>query len=133
MVGNWNKSEYGIQQKETFSQYKNIYLLDPVYESHEITWIRSNASLYIHGHSAGGTNLSLVAAMNFGIPIFSFDYVYNRETTKNACMCWKTSEDLNALLTDETIDLPAIAARMKELGTENYTWRIIAKQYNNLY
>ena len=77
MVGNWQKSEYGKTIKEKYSKYPNIHLLEPIYEPHEINWIRSNAALYVHGHSAGGTNPSLVEAMNFGLPILAFDCVYN--------------------------------------------------------
>jgi len=133
MVGNWNKSEYGIELKSKFSQFNNIHLLDPIYESHTINWIRSNASLYIHGHSAGGTNPSLVEAMNFGLPIFAFDCVYNKETTKNECLYWNDVNALTILLQDKSINLETIASKMKELGKDYYTWEKISKQYNQLY
>ena len=80
-VGNWEKSEYGRSLKEKFSVCKNILLLDPIYEPHTVNWLRSNARVYIHGHSAGGTNPSLVEAMNLSLPILAFDCVYNRATT----------------------------------------------------
>jgi putative lipase involved disintegration of autophagic bodies len=48
----------------------------------------------VHGHSAGGTNPSLVEAMNFGLPILAFDCVYNRATTEDKCKYWKTAEDI---------------------------------------
>ena len=133
MVGNWSKSEYGVAQKEKYSQYKNIHLLDPIYESHTINWIRSNASLYIHGHSAGGTNPSLVEAMNLNLPIFAFDCVYNRETTKGECLYWKDSNELLSLLKDDTKNLSEIASKMGILGKELYSWKGIANQYNSLY
>ncbi len=94
MVGNWQKSEYGKEIKEKYSKYPNIHLLEPIYEPHEINWIRSKATLYVHGHSAGGTNPSLVEAMNFGLPILAFDCVYNRATTEDKCKYWKTAEDI---------------------------------------
>ena len=74
-VGNWEKSEYGRSLKEKFSVCKNIHLLAPIYEPHIVNWLRSNAHVYIHGHSAGGTNPSLVEAMNLSIPILAFDCV----------------------------------------------------------
>ena len=101
MVGNWKNGEYGSQLKEQYSKFENIHLLDPIYESHEINWIRSNASLYIHGHSAGGTNPSLVEAMNLGLPILAFDCVYNRATTLDSCLYWKSSEDIISIVNNE--------------------------------
>lgn len=133
MVGNWKNGEYGIQLKEQYSKFSNIYLLDPIYESHTINWIRSNASIYIHGHSAGGTNPSLVEAMNLGLPIIAFDCVYNRATTEDSCLYWKTSEDIVNILKDNNADFNDIAAKMKEIGEREYSWKCIAERYNSLY
>lgn len=133
IVGNWKNSEYGTNLKEQFSKFENIHLLDPIYESHEINWIRSNASLYVHGHSAGGTNPSLVEAMNFGLPILAFDCVYNRATTQDECLYWSTEEDIIDLVNNSESKFDAIAIKMKELGAKEYAWENIAKQYNELW
>ena len=46
--------------------------------------IRSTLSyVYVHGHSAGGTNPSLVEMMHFEKPIIAFDCVYNRATMED--------------------------------------------------
>lgn len=133
IVGNWKNSEYGTNLKEQFSKFENIHLLDPIYESHEINWIRSNASLYVHGHSAGGTNPSLVEAMNFGLPILAFDCVYNRATTQDECLYWSTEEDIIDLVNNSESKFDAIANKMKELGAKEYAWENIANQYNDLW
>lgn len=133
IVGNWKNSEYGTNLKEQFSKFENIHLLDPIYESHEINWIRSNASLYVHGHSAGGTNPSLVEAMNFGLPILAFDCVYNRATTQDECLYWSTEEDIIDLVNNSESKFDAIANKMKELGAKEYAWENIARKYNDLY
>lgn len=132
MVGNWKNGEYGSELKEKYSKFDNIHLLDPIYENHTINWIRSNASVYVHGHSAGGTNPSLVEAMNFGLPILAFDCVYNRETTMNECLYWKNSEDIQYLF-QSIPDLDSIASKMHDIGKKLYSWEKIAEQYNSLY
>lgn len=133
VVGNWKNSEYGENLKDNYSKFENIHLLDPIYESHEINWIRSNASLYVHGHSAGGTNPSLVEAMNLGLPIFAFDCVYNRATTQDECLYWNTEEDIIDLVNNSESKFDAIATKMRELGSKEYAWEKIAKQYNDLW
>lgn len=132
IVGNWQKSEYGKEIKDKYSKYENIHLLEAIYDSHEINWIRSNATLYVHGHSAGGTNPSLVEAMNFGLPILAFDCVYNRATTEDKCLYWKTSEEIKFIL-QKNQNFTSIAINMNETGVRLYTWEKIAKQYNSLY
>ena len=133
IVGNWINSEYGTNLKEKYSSYSNIFLLDPIYESHEINWIRSNASIYIHGHSAGGTNPSLVEAMNFELPILAFDCIYNRATTQDECLYWKSEEDLLELMNNLGIQIKNMASKMKEIGLKEYSWKNIAKKYNLLF
>lgn len=139
IVGNWEKSDYGKSLKEKYSAFQNIHLLDPIYEPHTINWLRSNAALYIHGHSAGGTNPSLVEAMNLGLPILAFDCVYNRATTEEKCLYWKNAEELEREV--EEILRPSaenslrskIARDMKEAGKRLYSWKAIAEKYNALY
>lgn len=132
-VGNWEKSEYGRSLKEKFSACKNIHLLDPIYEGHIVNWLRSNAHVYIHGHSAGGTNPSLVEAMNLSLPILAFDCVYNRATTEEKCLYWKTSEDLQNLMKNESRKFAETSCEMGEAGKRLYSWERIAEQYNALY
>ena len=81
IVGNWERSEFGKRLKNEYSSYKNIRLLNPIYDGHELNLLRSNCKLYIHGHSVGGTNPSLVEAMNLHLPIIAYDVLYNKETT----------------------------------------------------
>lgn len=133
MVGNWKDGEYGLSLRKQYSKFSNIHLLDAIYDNHEINWIRSNAILYIHGHSAGGTNPSLVEAMNLGLPILAFDCIYNRETTFNKCLYWKESQDIVSLITNSTSDFAHIADDMKKIGLNEYSWKIIADKYADLY
>lgn len=83
VIGNWENNEYGKSLKIKYSAYKNIFLYDPIYDQREIDLIRGNATFYVHGHSAGGTNPSLVEAMYLGLPVVSFNVSYNKTTTEN--------------------------------------------------
>lgn len=138
-VGNWERSEYGQFLKEKYSAFSNLHLLDPVYESHTVNWLRSNASLYVHGHSAGGTNPSLVEAMNLCLPILAFDCVYNRATTEDKALYWKTSDDIVCIIIEEKAFsgekacFEEVSSAMKEAGKRLYSWKTIAELYNSLY
>ena len=133
IVGNWHKSEYVDNLKIKYNENKNIILLDPIYEPHTINGIRSNAKVYIHGHSAGGTNPSLVEAMNIGLPIIAFDCVYNRATTNDKCLYWKDKEELIKMITEKEDEFGVIAKDMLKIGKEWYSWEKIAKQYDALW
>lgn len=128
-IGNWNRSEYSRSLKEKYATYQNIHLVDAVYELDELYALRSQCRCYIHGHSAGGTNPSLVEAMFFAKPILAYDVVYNRETTEDKAYYFQTVGQLVNLL--ELSELNGEA--MKEIALRRYTWKYIAKQYEALY
>lgn len=128
-IGNWNYSQYGKELKERYGKCCNIHLLESIYDLDMLFTLRKNASLYIHGHSAGGTNPSLVEAMFFGRPILAFDVVYNRATTFNKAYYFKNCMDLIALI--EQPHLQGHAMRL--LAEQHYTWKLIARQYEALY
>ena len=59
---------------------------------------RSRASLYVHGHSTGGTNPSLVEAMHFGKPVLAFDCSFNRATTEDKALYFADGDALLRLI-----------------------------------
>lgn len=128
-IGNWEKNEYGKDLKRRYSKFKNINIHAPEYDLDTLYALRSNAAIYIHGHSAGGTNPSLVEAMFFGKPILAFDVVYNRATTDGQAYYFKDCEQLEELLKRQGLD----GAVMKEVAQRKYTWKRIASQYEDLY
>ena len=96
--------------------------------------IRSNCSIYIHGHSAGGTNPSLVEAMNLSLPVFAYDVSYNKSTTFNKAKYFKNSDELIQLVkTVDDVVLGQLGTEMKDIAMRNYTWGIIAKEYEKLF
>ena len=133
IVGNWEKSQYGINLKEQYSKFPNIILLNPIYEQRKLDVIRGNAFAYIHGHSAGGTNPSLVEAMYLGLPIISFGVSYNRTTTENKALYFNTHIDLIQIIQQTSVrQLKEIGNMMKEIAQRRYTWSFISKKYKAL-
>lgn len=128
-IGNWERSEYGKDLKEKYSGCTNINIHGPEYDLDTLYALRSNAEMYIHGHSAGGTNPSLVEAMFFGKPILAFDVVYNRATTDEQAYYFKNADELKRLLSIQDLNGEA----MNRIAHEKYTWRKIASQYEALY
>lgn len=133
-VGNWSKSDYGRKLKSKFSAIRNIKLLEPIYDMSTITWVRSNCKFYIHGHSAGGTNPSLVEAMWLGIPILAYDVNYNRSTTDNKAIFFKNQKELEKILLkiNET-DLEDIGLKLKKVAKIRYSWKVICSQYEDIF
>lgn len=133
IVGNWNSSTYGRGLKMEYATSTNIHLLDPIYDERIINMLRSNAYVYLHGHSAGGTNPSLVEAMNLGLPVIAYGVSYNRTTTENKALFFTSSEELNGLIRSvKSEDLQRISVEMKSIADRRYTWQVITTRYDAL-
>jgi glycosyltransferase involved in cell wall biosynthesis len=132
-VGNWDASVYGKELRARYANSPNLYLLDPIYETANLYSLRARASVYIHGHSVGGTNPSLVEMMHFGIPVLAYDCVFNRYTTECKALFFdcsaKLEELLNGLNTNET---SRVGANMLEIAQRCYNWDDIGKDYFEL-
>ena len=108
-------------------------MMDPIYDPAGINLLRSNCQLYIHPHSVGGTNPSLVEAMFLGLPIVTFDVVYNRATTEGKALYFTDVASLREVVRNRTMDFPALAQQMKEIADRRYRWQLIAEKYAQLY
>lgn len=134
IVGNWDNSQYGEDLKNEYKNNNQLILLNPIYDQQILNQIRANCSVYIHGHSAGGTNPSLVEAMNLELPIFAYDVNYNKETTYNKARYFTDSEELLELVKNTSLEeLKRIGTDMKAISSEHYCWEQIAEQYQTLF
>lgn len=133
IIGNWNNSSYGKNLRTKYRNINNIQLLDPIYNQSILNQIRSNCFVYLHGHSAGGTNPALVEAMNLGLPIFTYNCEYNVETTYNSAKYFSNSQDIIELLDNSSKqDLTLLGKTMKQIAIQHYSWIKISTQYLEL-
>lgn len=130
IVGNFKTNAYSHHLQQQYGRYKNILLLDAVYDRDLLYILRHNARYYVHGHSAGGTNPSLVEAMFFGRPILVYDVTYNRETTTFQAEYFSNKEDLKRLITHTQYMNGAL---LRQVASERYLWQDITRQYEELY
>ncbi|MBL6449867.1 DUF1972 domain-containing protein [Fulvivirga sp. 29W222] len=135
IVGNWDASKYGIELKCKYKTFSNISLLDPIYDQVKLNELRSNCGIYIHGHSAGGTNPSLVEAMWLGLPIIAFNVNYNRYTTGNKALFFNFSDDLIEILENlpSPPELNKMGKTLQNIAHQNYDWNNISKAYGKLF
>jgi len=130
-IGNWDKSDFGQTMKDKFQQFDNINIIDPIYDIKTLFDIRQKCSFYVHGHSAGGTNPSLVEMMHFKKNIVAFDCNYNRASTENKAEFFIDNDKLVELIRgSENIDN---GASMQEIAERRYTWEIVKEQYFSLF
>lgn len=133
IVGNWDNSKYGVLLRQKYDEFENITLIDPIYEQRNLDILRSNCYVYMHGHSAGGTNPSLVEAMYLGLPVVAYDVSYNRATTEDRAFYFSDVESLKKIVEkNEVSHYKGNRLIMKIVADERYTWDVIAEKYGKL-
>jgi glycosyltransferase involved in cell wall biosynthesis len=132
VVGNWSNSEYGQQLKRRHVTSRSLFLLDPIYDAGVLNALRAGCSLYVHGHSCGGTNPSLVEAMSLGCPVAAYDVNFNRETTEGNAFYFQSAEQLRAI-SQKSPEFAAMGQKMKEIAKRRYTWKRVAGLYAALF
>lgn len=126
-IGNWEASDFGKKMKAQYSKFNNIEIIDPIYDVSRLAEIRSACSFYVHGHSAGGTNPSLVEMMHFGKPIVCFDCSYNRASTEDIATYFSCANSLIYIINNE--NEINNGSYMLEIAQLKYTWKAVGKQY----
>lgn len=129
-IGNWESSDYGRRLKERFSSKSGILCLDPIYEPRILSSLRANCQCYLHGHSVGGTNPSLVEMLFYDAPIIAFDCIFNRFTAGDE-ISYFSSED--TLIEKLNIYLNSNIVTSKNISKLKYTKDGICDSYIKLF
>ena len=134
-----NNSFYEKIKKETnFENDKRIKFVGTVYERELIKKIRENAYAYIHGHSVGGTNPSLIEALATTKLNLLYDVGFNREVAENGALYWTLKKnDLSSLIDKvekiDDINIKEFSESAKARVFNCYTWKKILDDYKKIF
>jgi len=133
LVSNWDSCEFGIDLKNKYLEYANLHLVGPIYEKSKLRALYKHCRLYVHGHAAGGTNPTLVEAMNEGCDVVAFGVIYNIETTQNQALYFSSPQTLLGLLDnwDQSESIERVA-KLQSIAKNNYTWQTVCDDYIKL-
>lgn len=129
-IGNWEATKYGRKLRSRFGGEPNMVLLSPVYDIGRLAWYRSRARGYLHGHSVGGTNPSLVEALFWSPTIAAFDCPFNKATLNGCGVYFGTSAALRDLLAQ--VEKWRIPETTLEKLKETYAWQTIGSMYSSV-
>ncbi|MBR3660480.1 MAG: DUF1972 domain-containing protein [Bacilli bacterium] len=127
-----------LVQDTHFLEDKRIKFVGSLYDDEVLRQIRKNAIAYIHGHSAGGTNPSLLEALSITNVNILYDVVYNREVGSNAVLYFNKNEDnlkniLEQVSNFRDKDIENYGKFAKERIQNAYTWDIVVSKYKKLF
>ena len=95
IVSNYTKDKFykKLEKNTNFISDKRIKFVGGLYDDSILRQVRMNAKAYIHGHSAGGTNPSLLEALSTTDINILYDVVYNHEVGLDNVLYFTKDED----------------------------------------
>lgn len=133
-----NKFYKQLEQKTNFLSDKRIKFIGPIYDKPSLLYFRKNAFAYIHGHSAGGTNPSLLEALATTKLNILYNAIYNVEVGMTSCLYFsRLKKDLVRILDKcEQFDAKMIKkyeTLAKERIKSAYTWKKVVEEYKKIW
>jgi glycosyltransferase involved in cell wall biosynthesis len=112
-----------------------VRFLGAIWDQELLDQLYAHCASYVHGHSVGGTNPSLLRAMGAGAPIVAYDVVFNRETAGPAGRFFLDSGGVAAAISENESDASAARNRGadgRRRAAELYVWDDVARRYGEM-
>jgi len=138
VLGNFSARKYKKEIQNLRDQYKksdSVIFTGGIYEKDVVSMLRHHCIAYIHGHSAGGTNPSLLEAMACNALVIAHDNEFNREVCANSAIFFADSIDLATIIRSVEAR-PEKYAELKTHALERvkdyYSWEMVVNGYRQL-
>jgi glycosyltransferase involved in cell wall biosynthesis len=112
-----------------------VAFLGAVFDSAAVQSLRLHSVGYLHGHTVGGTNPSLVEAMAVGNPIIAHNNPYNRWVAQDGALYFADTAEADAQITEllgNSTLRASLGAASRRRHAEEFTWEHVAGQYESL-
>ena len=127
--------EYTARIQAVADTDPRIRMLGGVWDQLQLDQLYANALTYVHGHSVGGTNPSLLRAIGAGTAVIAYDVDFNSEVLGGDGHYFTTPADLAAQV-EHAEDEPGLALdegrRLQKRADERYRWDDVTAGYENL-
>jgi glycosyltransferase involved in cell wall biosynthesis len=111
-----------------------VRLLGALWDQEQLNQLYAHALTYVHGHSVGGTNPSLLRAAGAGAFTIAYDVRFNREVLGDHASYFTTAAELAEWLGRAESDPAGAERRGGELqrAVKRYNWDDVTDQYEEL-
>lgn len=130
VIGN-PTNKYGTYLQNKFRNDNRIVFLGAIYDKAKLHSLKAFSALYFHGHSAGGTNPSLLEAMISGALIAANNNEFNVSLLQKDAYYFLDADEVKHLVEEVTHgpkENNMIANNIKKIQ-EHFTWPKIIDQY----
>ena len=126
---------YRIAVLEAAGADARVHFLGSVWDAELLDVLYAHCLTYLHGHSVGGTNPSLLRALGAAAPVSAFDVGFNREVAAAAGRYFRTSSEVAQLCEAAEADPEGAIARGGAGQADvavRYRWSEVTSAYEAL-
>lgn len=126
--------EYTARVRAHADGDERVHLLGGVWDQELLDQLYANGLTYLHGHSVGGTNPSLLRAIGAGAATTAFDVSFNREVVGEDGRYFRGPADVAAAVEASEADVPGQIERGRRLQerARSYDWDAVTDGYEGL-
>jgi glycosyltransferase involved in cell wall biosynthesis len=129
-----NNNQFKKYLMDLYQHKSIIFFTDPIYDKKAIDSLRKYCRFYIHGHSVGGTNPSLLEAMACGCNIIAHSNPFNRSILQEDAFYFSAENELKKIFeTPQTADFQKRKGNNFSKLKEQYNWETISDQHEKLF
>ena len=128
-------AEYTERIRAAAGSDPRIRLVGGVFDQDALDALYANARTYLHGHSVGGTNPSLLRAMGAGTAVIAYDVGFNRETLDELGWFFADAEGVAEAVIEAEADPAQVdrhAEAVRERAARDFRWDDVAEAYEAL-
>ena len=132
VLGNYDKADPEYSKKVKGAASDEVIFPGAIYNKSVIQALRYYARLYVHGHTVGGTNPSLVEALGAGNAILAHDNKFNKWVAGGSNQYFDSNEtcekQFDILLNDDKL-IQGLKEYSKMRHRKYFTWIRILQEY----
>lgn len=138
VVGDFSSRSYEKSIESILSNQpadKTVFFTGGIYDKRQLEMLRQYCFAYLHGHSVGGTNPSLLEAMIMKNIIMGHDNRFNREVCADSAIYFKDAGELKNKMEMIENNNPN-CFKLKELvynEVKRYSWDKVYQSYQSLF
>ncbi len=127
-----------LVEKYDIENNERVKLVGTLYNHQLLKKIRENAYAYIHGHSVGGTNPSLLEALGRTDVNLVYDVSFNKEVAGDGAIYWTEEYGLLKHLIAKCDEMPIdkryqLGIKARSRVDDYYAWDSITSEYEELF
>ena len=132
VLGNYNPETNEYQKRVLDAANEEIMFVGAIYNQDVVQALRFYTRFYVHGHTVGGTNPSLVEALGAGSPVLAHNNRFNRWVAGSGSLFFSDEKECESHIS-RIIEDDSLVTAMKTASKKQYMQKFTDDKIHGAY